>query len=594
MKFQRICLASIKLILSISLLFPCAAFAHLISIKATTPFPSVVHVLSTATATFTITNITSRVTLTAVDQSHFPAGSGLTILSSTCGTPIGPGQSCNIKVQLKAPPTPRIISAELSEWAKPSIDHVCFPFTIAVVSPQQFTITPTAGIGGTISPSTPQVVNSGGSLTFTATPASGYSINQWLLDGSVVQTGGTTYTLSNITANHKVAVSFALGFLTVGFSFDNNDFFFPVVYKSNNGGNTWTISTGLTLQSNQIEGELFGVACGASTCSAVGFSVDGTIFNNLPLAYFSTDRGNSWHFSSPLNPRGQGFLFEVSCAGNVCTSVGYSAELDFSKQLPLGYISNNGGVNWTLSSFSPPNQAQAQLSGIKCISNHCIAVGLSFDSLGNNQSPIAYISNDSGLNWTLSSPIPPAGQRSQSRLFGIDCVGSNCTAVGTSYDIDPMTFLNINQLPLAYTSSDGGNTWTISSPIPPSGQFQASLIRVTCVGPNCTTVGFSSDVNGNNSLPLSYTSNDKGLNWILSTPLALPSGQTQGQLSGIACVNSGACASVGESFRDSFETNLPLAYTSGNLGINWLLSSAFPLPNGQIGGFLSSVTNAGV
>ena len=57
---------------------------------------------------------------------------------------------------------------------------------------QTFTITPSAGANGTISPSTAQTVNYGSSLTFTATPNTGYVVNSWLLDGTVAQTGGTT------------------------------------------------------------------------------------------------------------------------------------------------------------------------------------------------------------------------------------------------------------------------------------------------------------------------------------------------------------------------------------------------------------------
>ena len=71
-----------------------------------------------------------------------------------------------------------------------------------------FTVTPSAGTNGTISPNTPQTVKSGGSVTFTATPSAGYLITTWSVDAVVVQTGGTTFTLSNITANHTVLVSF--------------------------------------------------------------------------------------------------------------------------------------------------------------------------------------------------------------------------------------------------------------------------------------------------------------------------------------------------------------------------------------------------
>jgi len=71
-----------------------------------------------------------------------------------------------------------------------------------------YLVTPSAGANGSISPSTPQAANTGGSLTFTATPNSQYAVFQWIDNGSVVQYGGTQYTLSNINANHTISVTF--------------------------------------------------------------------------------------------------------------------------------------------------------------------------------------------------------------------------------------------------------------------------------------------------------------------------------------------------------------------------------------------------
>ncbi|MDI9818367.1 MULTISPECIES: DUF1566 domain-containing protein [unclassified Legionella] len=73
---------------------------------------------------------------------------------------------------------------------------------------QQFTITPSAGANGSISPATAQVVSAGSSLTFTAIPDADFGVNQWLLDGNAVQTGGTSYQLNNIQINHTVQVTF--------------------------------------------------------------------------------------------------------------------------------------------------------------------------------------------------------------------------------------------------------------------------------------------------------------------------------------------------------------------------------------------------
>ena len=70
-----------------------------------------------------------------------------------------------------------------------------------------YTITPTAGANGTISPSTPQTVASGGNVTFTITPAEGFVVDDVLVNG--VSVGAmTTYEFTNVTANGTIAASF--------------------------------------------------------------------------------------------------------------------------------------------------------------------------------------------------------------------------------------------------------------------------------------------------------------------------------------------------------------------------------------------------
>ncbi|MFT4059340.1 MAG: hypothetical protein QM652_07310 [Legionella sp.] len=81
-------------------------------------------------------------------------------------------------------------------------------------SVQQYTVTSSAGANGAVSPSSTQTVNSGTTLTFTATADAGYGVNQWLVDGNLAQTGGTTYQLANITSNHSVNVTFGTVTLT--------------------------------------------------------------------------------------------------------------------------------------------------------------------------------------------------------------------------------------------------------------------------------------------------------------------------------------------------------------------------------------------
>ena len=69
-------------------------------------------------------------------------------------------------------------------------------------------LTASAGSGGTISPSGTFFQSQGGSQTFTITPSAGYTTANVLVDGTSVG-AVSSYTLSNITANHTVSATFA-------------------------------------------------------------------------------------------------------------------------------------------------------------------------------------------------------------------------------------------------------------------------------------------------------------------------------------------------------------------------------------------------
>jgi hypothetical protein len=70
-----------------------------------------------------------------------------------------------------------------------------------------YTITATAGIGGSISPSGNVSVNNGSNQTFTITPNSGYGMADVKVDG-VSKGTLSTYTFTNVTSNHTIEASF--------------------------------------------------------------------------------------------------------------------------------------------------------------------------------------------------------------------------------------------------------------------------------------------------------------------------------------------------------------------------------------------------
>lgn len=71
-----------------------------------------------------------------------------------------------------------------------------------------YTITASAGTGGSINPQGTVLVNPGGSQIFTITPAAGYAVTNVVVDG--ISRGATTsWTFTNVTANHTITVACA-------------------------------------------------------------------------------------------------------------------------------------------------------------------------------------------------------------------------------------------------------------------------------------------------------------------------------------------------------------------------------------------------
>ena len=75
--------------------------------------------------------------------------------------------------------------------------------------PTLYTITGSAGANGSISPSGTFEKTEGEDQPFTAIPNHDYAVDRWSLDGRVVQTAGTSYTLRNIQSDHRVDVTFS-------------------------------------------------------------------------------------------------------------------------------------------------------------------------------------------------------------------------------------------------------------------------------------------------------------------------------------------------------------------------------------------------
>ncbi len=400
------------------------------------------------------------------------------------------------------------------------------------------------------------------------------------------------------------AISLTLTPPAVGASYDasgNNDL--TLSYTSSMDGDLWTLYAGAptplptpATPATQKQGHLFGAFCVGPNCVAVGESFQEPAYTNLlPLAYTSTDGGNTWALTPAFttDAQGQGLLQSVACVDLNCASVGLSTTGNFTNLKPLGYISTNGGVTWSLPrSFSPslPANTQAQLFSVDCVVTTCTTVGSFYNTAASAPviptAPLGYVSTDSGNTWSSTGVTFDASTPTNTFLNSVSCVGTTCTAVGGYFNNS-----NLNQ-PYSFYSTNSGSTWTASPITSASGQAQEALFAVDCVGTDCVAAGASFDSNGDSQLPLVYTSDDYGQTWTIASLPALLDYQIQAGLDGVTCVGSNTCIAVGN-YYDSLGNIYPLAYTSQDQGSSWTLSLPIPpvsasQPQGQFFGIAGS------
>lgn len=129
--------------------------------------------------------------------------------------------------------------------------------SFSATSTTTYLITILVGANGVSSPASNTTVNNGANQTINFTPDSNYEVNDVTLDG-VSQGAITTLTLSNITANHTVAVSFKLKTYAIISSANSGGVITPsgtsTINHGSNQSYTITPNTGYTVSDVQVDG----------------------------------------------------------------------------------------------------------------------------------------------------------------------------------------------------------------------------------------------------------------------------------------------------------------------------------------------------
>jgi hypothetical protein len=169
-----------------------------------------------AIASYTFSNVTANHTIRAVfaiDQFTITSTAGANgVISPEGPTVVDYGESQSYSI---IPNTGYHIDSLIvddvnqGQLASFTFTNVTANHTIrALFAINAFTITATAGPNGAISPSGSVNANFGGTQAFTITPNTGYHVDSLIVDGTN-QGSLTTYTFTNITANHTILALFA-------------------------------------------------------------------------------------------------------------------------------------------------------------------------------------------------------------------------------------------------------------------------------------------------------------------------------------------------------------------------------------------------
>jgi hypothetical protein len=255
-----------------------------------------------AVASYTFSNVTADHTISAV-FAEVPtytitasAGNGGTILPSGTVT-VSEGSSRTFTIS----PLPGYAISTVTVDGSPMGAVTTYTFTnvsdnhtiAATFVSAPYTITASAGSGGSISPSGAVMVAGGASQTFTISASSGYEVSNVLIDG--VSAGAVySYTFSPVSSNHTISVSFSS--LTT--------------YQINCGGSA---STPYTADQYYSGGSTYSVT---STITTTG------VTDPAPQAVYQTERYGNSTYTIPNLTGGASYLVRLHFAEIFQTATG--------------------------------------------------------------------------------------------------------------------------------------------------------------------------------------------------------------------------------------------------------------------------------
>ena len=217
-----------------------------------------------------------------------------------------------------------------------------------------YTITASAGTGGTITPSGAVLVSQGSNQTFTIAANTGYAVSQVTVD-SVNQGAITSYTFTNVQANHTISATF----VTV-----------PTYTITASAGANGTISPSGAVVVNQGSNKTFTITPNAGyvvdtvTVDSVGQgAITSYTFTNV-----QANHTISATFKVNPNPYVAYYMFDETSGTTASDSSGsgYNGTINAGCSWVAGHINNALNFNGTSGSMTVPNLG-ASFSGFSIV-----------------------------------------------------------------------------------------------------------------------------------------------------------------------------------------------------------------------------------
>lgn len=329
-------------------------------------------------------------------------------------------------------------------------------------------------------------------------------------------------------------------------------------YLTHNNGTDWILSNPIILPDDLPFDEytLSDVTCSdTGLCHATARGSDFHVF-----IFTSHDFGQNWSYTATL-PR-MTEIIEHTLSGLSCDSKGERCIITASylpelyKTFPIIYVTHDAGKTWDYTIFPQSTENYNVFAGVHCDDmSRCLAYSITGTQ---------YLSNDFGLNWTISQPFEDT-KLDELYIQSLDCEQNRCMIVGTYND-----HFAPSVIPVSLMSHDFAKTWDINNnfllPFEPYEYYLVRLSDISCTQQleHCTVVGeVSLD---NKTTPIEYFSSNFGKSWYASV-LPLQADITDAVLYGIDCAQSGACVIIGWPY---------LFYSGTNDRSNWLAPASTP------------------